>query len=53
VILEQASAALPVRTGNGARITLAVAEFNEHDGISEVHLSYAGRTGVGRPEADR
>jgi hypothetical protein len=48
VILEEASAAAPVRTGNGARITLAVAEFNEHDGISEVHLSYAGRIGVGR-----
>jgi len=48
VILEEASAAVPVRTGNGARITLAVAEFNEHDGISEVHLSYAGRIGVGR-----
>jgi hypothetical protein len=31
-----------------ARITLAAAEFNEHDGISEVHLTYGGRTGVGR-----
>lgn len=31
-----------------ARITLAVAEFNEHDGISEVHLSYGGKMGVGR-----
>jgi len=48
VILEEASTAAPVRAGNGSRITLAVAEFNEHDGISEVHLSYAGRTGVGR-----
>ena len=48
VILEEASAAAPVRTGNGARINLSVAEFNEHDGISEVHLSYAGRIGVGR-----
>ena len=39
------------RCGRGAyvaRITLAVAEFNEHDGISEVHLSFGGRTGVGR-----
>jgi hypothetical protein len=48
VILEEAGTAVPVRTGNGTRITLAVAEFNEHDGISEVHLSYGGRMGVGR-----
>jgi hypothetical protein len=48
VILEEASAGLPVRGGYVARITLTVAEFNEHDGISEVHLTYGGRTGVGR-----
>lgn len=48
VILEEAGAAAPVRTGYMARISLTVAEFNEHDGISEIHLTYAGRTGVGR-----
>ncbi len=48
VILEEASSAVSVRVTYMARITLVVAEFNEHDGISEVHLSYAGKTGVGR-----
>jgi hypothetical protein len=48
VILEEASVAAPMRTGVTARITLAAAEFNAHDGISEVHLSYGGRIGVGR-----
>jgi hypothetical protein len=49
VILEEAgAAAAPVRAGYVPRITLVIAEFNEHDGISEVHLSFGGRTGVGR-----
>lgn len=48
VILEEASSAVSVRVTYMARITLVVAEFNEHDGISEVHLSYGGKTGVGR-----
>ena len=51
VILEEARAPSPVRTGGGARISLSVAEFNEHDGISEVHLSFAGRIGVGRADS--
>jgi len=48
VILEEASTPVPLRSGHTARITLVVAEFNEHDGMSEVHLLYGGRTGVGR-----
>src|SRR5580658_1354754 len=40
VILEEASGGTetPARGGHVARITLMVAEFNEHDGISEIHL---------------
>jgi hypothetical protein len=48
VILEEAVGVQPLRNEITARISLARAEFNEHDGISEVHLGYAGRTGVGR-----
>jgi hypothetical protein len=49
VILEETSSAPPVRGGpTAARVTLELAEFNEHDGISEVHLSFGGRVGVGR-----
>jgi hypothetical protein len=48
VVLEEAGAGLPVLGPAVARITLAVAEFSELEGISEVHLTYAGRTGVGR-----
>ena len=31
-----------------SRIALGGTEFNEHDGVSEVRLSFAGRIGVGR-----
>jgi hypothetical protein len=50
VILEETSSAPPVRSGGptAARVVLAVAEFSEHDGISEVHLKFGGRVGVGR-----
>ncbi len=51
VILEEANAAAAATQAPGgyvARIALVVADFNEHDGISEVHLSIGGRTGVGR-----
>jgi hypothetical protein len=50
VILEETSNTPPVRGGGAltARISLSVAEFNEHDGVSEVHLSFGGRVGVGR-----
>jgi hypothetical protein len=48
VILEEAGGGEAPRARVVARITLAAAEFNEHDGISEVHLTYGGRTGVGR-----
>jgi hypothetical protein len=48
VVLEQVSGAPLARFGHAARITLSRAEFNEHDGISEVHLTYANRIGTGR-----
>ena len=48
VILEEAGAAGPARGGHEARISLTVAEFNDNDGVSEVHLTYGGRTGTGR-----
>jgi hypothetical protein len=48
VILEEAVGVQPVRGEVTARINLTRAEFNEHDGISEVHLTYAGKIGVGR-----
>ena len=50
VILEETSTAPPARGGvsPAARVSLALAEFNEHDGVSEVHLSFGGRVGVGR-----
>jgi hypothetical protein len=48
VILEEASAPAALRSGDMARISLVAAEFNEHDGISEVRLLFGGRTGVGR-----
>jgi hypothetical protein len=48
VILEEANGHEPVRNAVAARIALTAAEFDELDGISEVHLTYAGRTGVGR-----
>lgn len=48
VILEEANAIPPLRQQGVHRITLTRAEFNEHDGISEVHLTYGGRIGMGR-----
>jgi hypothetical protein len=48
VILEEAVGVQPLRSEITARISLARAEFNEHDGMSEIHLGYAGRIGVGR-----
>jgi hypothetical protein len=50
VILEETSMAPPVRgrISPAARVTLAVAEFDQHEGVSEVHLSFGGRVGVGR-----
>jgi hypothetical protein len=50
VILEEAITARADRGGvaPAARIVLEVAEFNEHDGVSEVRLTFAGRVGVGR-----
>jgi hypothetical protein len=52
VILEETSSAPPVRGGpTAARVTLELAEFNEHDGISEVQLTYAGKTGTGRADS--
>jgi hypothetical protein len=48
VVLEEASGEPSVRSGNAARIVLLRCEFNEHDGISEVQLTFAGRIGTGR-----
>ena len=48
VILEEAGATVPASGGYVARISITSAEFNEHDGMSEVHLGYAGRAGCGR-----
>jgi len=48
VIVEDAKDLPSVRGSNGARVALVRADFNEHDGMSEVHLSYAGRVGIGR-----
>ena len=50
VILEETSTPLPVPGGGptAARIVLAAAAFNEHDGTSEVHLSFGARVGIGR-----
>jgi hypothetical protein len=48
VVLEEASGEPSVRSGNAARIVLLRAEFNQHDGISEVQLTFAGRSGTGR-----
>jgi hypothetical protein len=47
VVLEEAGGE-PARSPVVARIALAAAEFNDLDGISEVHLTYGGRSGVGR-----
>jgi len=50
VRLEETSTARADRGGlaAAARIALEEAEFDEHDGVSEVRLSFAGRIGVGR-----
>jgi hypothetical protein len=48
VILEEALGMAPLRNDVTARINLIRAEFNEHDGVSEVQLTYAGSTGAGR-----
>ncbi len=48
VVLEEATGEPSVRSGSAARIVLLRAEFNEHDGISEVQLTFAGRIGTGR-----
>jgi hypothetical protein len=49
LILEETSGATPERNLRpAARTALVLAEFNEHDGMSEVHLSFGGRIGVGR-----
>jgi hypothetical protein len=51
VILEEAVGAQSLRSEVTARINLTRAEFNEHDGISEVQLTYAGKTGTGRADS--
>jgi len=48
VVVESANTPAPGVQGNAARVALVRVDLNEHDGVSEVHLSYAGRVGVGR-----
>jgi hypothetical protein len=49
VILEETGSTVQERKVPATtRIALVDAEFNDHDGVSEVHLSFAGRLGVGR-----
>jgi hypothetical protein len=50
VILEEATEPRPDRGGvaAAARVVLESADFNEHDGVSEVRLAFGGRIGVGR-----
>jgi hypothetical protein len=48
VTVEDANRAPLGRTADGTRVALTRTDFNVHDGVSEVHLSFAGRVGVGR-----
>src|SRR5579863_8722865 len=48
VALQVASRAPSSRRGEGGRVALTRTDFNVHEGVSEVELSFAGRQGVGR-----
>ena len=48
VTVEDANRAPVARRGEGARVALIRTDFNVHEGVSEVELAFAGRTGVGR-----
>jgi hypothetical protein len=50
VTVEDANRA-PILGGKGgdpSRVALVRTDFNVHDGVSEVHLNFAGRVGIGR-----
>ena len=48
VVVERASSLASGREGSSARVALVQADLNERDGVSEVHLGYAGGVGIGR-----
>ena len=48
VRVEDANRAPSSRRGEGGRVALTKTDFNVHEGVSEVELSFAGRVGVGR-----
>ena len=50
VMVEDANRApiLGGKAGERARVALVRTDFNVHDGVSEVHLNFAGRVGIGR-----
>ena len=48
VTVEDANRAPASRGVASQRVALVRTDFNVHEGVSEVHLSMGGRTGVGR-----
>jgi len=48
VIVEDANRAPVPSAAEASRVALVRTDFNVHDGVSEVHLGYAGRVTVGR-----
>jgi hypothetical protein len=48
VTVEDANRSPVGRGAAASRVALTKTDFNMHDGVSEVHLSIAGRVGVGR-----
>jgi hypothetical protein len=48
VIVEFANSVTSGRKAGGERVALVRVDLNEADGVSEVHLSYAGEVGIGR-----
>lgn len=48
VTVEDANRAPSSRRGAEGRVALVRTDFNIHEGVSEVELSFAGRVGIGR-----
>jgi hypothetical protein len=48
VTVEDANHAPIARRGEGSRVALVRTDFNVHEGVSEVELSFSGKTGTGR-----
>lgn len=48
VMVEDANGEPPARSSKSARVAIVWTDFNERDGLSEVHLSSGGRVGIGR-----